>query len=44
VKVKGKHWIMDCGTITKAKKRVLALSCVTNQVMRSHIVLDQIIK
>ena len=39
MKVKGKEWLKDQGTMAKVKKRVLALSRGTNRVMRSHIVL-----
>ena len=39
MKVKGKRWLEDRGTMAKVKKRVFALSQGTNQPMRSHIVL-----
>jgi hypothetical protein len=39
VKVKVKQRLGDRGTMAKVKKRALALSCGTNQAMRSHIML-----
>ena len=39
MKVKGKQWLKDRGTVAKVKKRILALSQETNRAMRSHIVL-----
>jgi hypothetical protein len=39
VKVKIKRRLEDQGSMAKVKKRVLALSRGTNQVMRSHIML-----